>query len=155
MNQIDIHKALQTALEIIFRRLIFSLLANKFFLNRINQCIHQLQINGLKEDEDHHIHNDFFDKKKYDKIMSSFEKVFPDTFHMMSKLIQELPKRIESEKELVNYANDDYIRSKACQHTYGKKERIAGKTLERCKICGHIKNVRTRKNDLIRSEFNL
>lgn len=153
MNRIDIHKAIQTALEIIFRRLIFSLLANKFFLNKINQCIHQLPLIDLKNED--HIRNDFFDKKKYDKIMSSFEKVFPDTFHVMSKLIQELPKRIESEKEIIKYANEDYIRSTKCQHKYGTKERNEGKTLQTCKICGHIKLIRTRKNDLIQKEFNL
>ena len=154
MSEINRHKLIQNALEVIFRRLIFSLLANKFFINKIYQSINLLSLIDLKV-EQKDPQNDFFDSRIFDKIMSSFEKVFPDTFNVMNKLIQELPKKIESEKEFLNYAKEEYNRSTKCQHKYGKKERNEGKTLETCTICGHIKKVRTRKNELIQSDFNL
>ena len=154
MNEIDRHKAIQNALEVVFRQLIFHLLGNKFFINKIHQSINLLSLIDLKV-EQKNLQNDFFDRRIFDKIMSSFEKVFPDTFTVISKLMQDLPKRIESEKEILNYVNDDYIRTTQCDHKYGKKERNEGKTLRTCEICGHIKEVITRKNDLIQREFNL
>ena len=144
----DRYETIQNLLEVIFRQLIFYLLGTKFFINTIHQSINLLSLIDMKKEKENLQHN-FFDKKIFDKVMSSFEKVFPDTFDVMNKLIQELPKKIESEKDFLNYVNNDQLRSTQCKHIYGKKERIEGKTFHRCEKCGYIKLVGTVKKDLI------
>jgi Fe2+ or Zn2+ uptake regulation protein len=147
-SEIERNKVIQSVLEMTIRKWLSNLLGNKYFINTIHQSINLLSSIGLKVAQKD-LQNNFFDKRIFDKIMSSFEKLFPDVFSVMNNLIQELPKRIESEKEFLNFENDKYLRSTKCEHKYGKKERNEGKTLQTCEECGNIKEIKTKKSDLI------
>ena len=148
MNEIERNNVIQNILEKTIHKWLFNLLGNKYFIKTIHQSIYLLSSIDLKE-EQKDLQNHFFDKLIFDKIMSSFENLFPDVFSVMNNLMSELPKRIESEKEFLDFENDRYLKSTKCEHKYGKKERNEGKTSQICEKCGNIKEIKTKKGDLI------
>jgi hypothetical protein len=148
MSEIERNKVIQNILEMTIRKWFSNLLGNKYFVNTIHQSINLLSLIPLKVEQTD-LQNNYFDKRIFDKIMSSFEKLFPDVFSIMNNLIQELPKMIESEKEFLDFKNDKYLKSTKCEHKYGKKERNEGKTFQTCEKCGNIKEIKTKKGDLI------